>query len=1037
MKAAKYLILLVSVICVCMYVAHSQSNTNDDSKPEELTSANSYLITGEVTDKETGKPMEDVNVSISNPFKAPQKTVSSKAGLFEIRVPIQEWLNIFIYKEGYVPYFDTIGDKDTDMHDFKIALLRGGKIFGRIIDKTGLPVEGVYVMASEMTSINNKNFISNKEGYYSLDDIDLEKIKSVTAYSDSEHWYSKKDFEIKSGEKELKLDFVVDRPIYRNISGRVTDNAGNPIADANIVYGIAQFKKETNTDSNGTYSLKIAGTAQNILSIKAKSFATRLYKIDKGVNQKVDAVLEKGHSTRIKMVDEFGNPIQKVLIGISLKNSTRTDNNQGYEFYQIDTINSGNGIANVDNLPDQGVYISVYSQDYINANNIEIKTNQEENVIEMQPCISVRGKVVDAITGKPITNFKVIWGMRSSDRSDYSSKDGYFDIKIRDLSEYTHSSMNLKLLAEGYFGESKVFTKVTDKTFWKDLLFELTPSKPIKIHVVDSDGKPISNAKVKILDYEQFHYFNSYDYTAQAAYCLNLTTSKDGVFSLENPPERKMTIFIQRDGFADKNIQCEDIAKLNKVVLIRPASVKVISKADKNEEQTVSIVENNYGYTSEIKTDNIQGDINKTYSGLEPGEYQIKISKNGRANSRNVTLKSMQTAVVDFKESLPVVLTGKVTIGGKSISHARISTDYGKQNYTGLTDERGNYRLELPKPINCVLFCDTKSGIVTRAYIKTKIGKNVQNFVIPGGTISGKVINKFKKSSEANGYIVACRFTHVGYRNYESPRNDLKWVSFCDVTVKQDGSFNLTGVSKGPIMLKLYDDTGCAAFKTVNLKENMHVNNVTLEVKQKGTLDISLIDASTKLPIPNQYTSLRSKEGVILGCSNNTTPSKIIPGKYKLWVEPNNSLYLPVSTDVEVKSNKITRIKIALSKVKQRIVFNLSNDLKNKCSFNSGDTANCATCSPDLSDPWIGYSIRDAKTGKYVINNELGSMWGGLITDLNSKTTPAIAVLPGKYKLNAIMKNISDSTANLKGSLWHYEGIVDVKPGKDSIIYVK
>src|SRR5206468_1173746 len=113
--------------------------------------------------------------------------------------------------------------------------------------------------------------------------------------------------------REAAARIVLDRGLA--VTGRVTDEVGNPIAGALVRTKFLNDIREARTNSDGTYTL--AGceprTAKIVVSAKGRATDMRELRIDPEMGP-VDFRMKPGGKVRVRVVDEQGRPVPKARI---------------------------------------------------------------------------------------------------------------------------------------------------------------------------------------------------------------------------------------------------------------------------------------------------------------------------------------------------------------------------------------------------------------------------------------------------------------------------------------------------------------------------------------------------------------------------------------------------------------------------------------------------------------------------------------------------------------------------------------------------
>jgi hypothetical protein len=198
-------------------------------------------LSGRVID-ESGKPVEGAQVIASPRPDAPTTdavalvgpATTDHDGEFRYCVTTGQWFVNAMY-EGYQPAVSQRLDVDAGARDISVpplVLKRGGELSGIVVDKTGNPVSGAYVVASpggESGVI--KRVQADGRGEFHLVGLPSQKMR-LTA-SSNEASSSPTDLDLTN--ETTKTGVLLTLTDDGSISGVVIDHDGAPIAGAQIL----------------------------------------------------------------------------------------------------------------------------------------------------------------------------------------------------------------------------------------------------------------------------------------------------------------------------------------------------------------------------------------------------------------------------------------------------------------------------------------------------------------------------------------------------------------------------------------------------------------------------------------------------------------------------------------------------------------------------------------------------------------------------------------------------------------------------------
>jgi uncharacterized GH25 family protein len=288
-----------------------------------------------------------------------EKYKTSKANYFtddegkvDVLVPDPPRLfRVWTQKDGYVPLFaqwwpEHQPDGDQIPDEFTFTLPTGTKIGGTIMDDAGKPIAGATVEVmlvqqgdpgrlqrpvpstwlAEVPGPGENPCITDGQGRWSLnnvpagDNVNVRVKLSHPGFINDTTWGGLQE---EQGVTMASLrDATAKIAMYEGIHARGTITAdGKPVADAVVVWGdnpyMQEGSQEVRTAANGEYELPPLAPGVYPLTVIAEGWRPELsiVEIDDGMPP-ANFELQRGNLLRIKFVDENGEPIPEVYVGL-------------------------------------------------------------------------------------------------------------------------------------------------------------------------------------------------------------------------------------------------------------------------------------------------------------------------------------------------------------------------------------------------------------------------------------------------------------------------------------------------------------------------------------------------------------------------------------------------------------------------------------------------------------------------------------------------------------------------------------------------
>ena len=640
--------------------AKAEQKTSNSTKNTNASEKNTMKV--HIFD-EAGKPMEGVEVHANiwpkaEGFDTNRKYYTDPQGEVVVNVPkTLNMLRLFVTKKTYVPIFKgweeswlKVGNQLPKEHTF--TMQKGTVIGGFVKDEEGKPIKGVKVEVSYTMEPGFRSHlaygedapVTDAEGRWTLDNVPQDITTSLSLrfkHPDYEsdatggHLQNQQGISLEALRAQ-KATLVMKRGIP--ITGTVTGPDGKPVANALVAQGADRYGTEfptTRTDKDGHY--RFSNMASNfypdgaVLTVIAPGFAPTLRKLEIEPDMKpVDFQLEKGNTLRVRVVDKENQPLQGVFMSTDTWRQNRTLCD-----LEIDKRTDAEGRWTWTWAPKDAIQMEIFKEGYMTARLIPLAAQEEEHVITLYPALNISGKVIDAETKEPISNFRVVHGRslpRNVDDEIYwdpwkktFGKEGKYEITIGEP-ERVHA---IRIEADGYLPTVSREFKDDEGSVTCDLA--LTKGKDMNVSLLLPDGKPAADAEAR-LAYSTPNgtvmFINDGQFSSADSNKNKLSVNEDGHLNIEPQGCEYLLVVIHDQGFA--NVTSEELAANSQVKLTAWArlegTVRRNSKPIANEPLSVEALETLgskhifINFRSRTTTD-VNG--NFAFAKLKPGKWQL------------------------------------------------------------------------------------------------------------------------------------------------------------------------------------------------------------------------------------------------------------------------------------------------------------------------------------------------------------------------------------------------------------------------------
>jgi RNA polymerase sigma factor (sigma-70 family) len=419
-----------------------------------------------------------------------------------------ENFNLYMTVPGFGPYWaGWTSETHAQPIPFELTaeLEPAWSVGGIIVDRAGKPIPGVTVSPSiefkkrpgearQMGSGARVRTDAAGKWHFASVPVSMDEVHVEIDHPDFmlvRRPLSRREFGIDRG-REPTTRIVLEPGL--TITGRITDEAGRPVAGALVRTQAWNETRQASTRSDGTYTL--AGceprAARIVVSAPARATDVKDLTIEPGMGP-VDFQMKPGGTVRVRVVDEQGRPVPKARVFFQ-----RWRGRHAYfEFGNVNQYADEKGVWIWHEAPLDEFTANICPPNRMNLLQQPLIARAEEYVFRTSPALVVAGRVMDAETKKPIPEFRVIPGRRyqagqlSWDREySYFAKEGRYHVR-QTRGEFAHV---VRIEADGY--QAAVSRDIQSNEGTISIDFELTRGHNVAAKVVTPRNLPAAGAKV-------------------------------------------------------------------------------------------------------------------------------------------------------------------------------------------------------------------------------------------------------------------------------------------------------------------------------------------------------------------------------------------------------------------------------------------------------------------------------------------------------------------------------------------------------------
>jgi hypothetical protein len=644
-------------------------------------------------DAATGKPLTNASASLTitdDEFSFYfGEARADEGGRLTLDYPPQHMVayGLLVKAPGYLPVALAESKLKTPRFetDFTVRLARGVSVGGIVQSSSGAPLADAEVVIYKVTQEDPKQY------KYTRIDYDTAKTDAKGRWSSTALPANFAGFSFQVTHPEHRASLYTDTPAQgssnlvaasallaaraimtlppaNRVQGMVSDPQGRPVPNGEIYLqppAKAPPRRVATTDSNGKFAFAENETGDGSLFVLAKGFAPRYQQVSLALerNEPLRIILNEARPLMGFIRDQYQLPIPDVLVRIDAWHDTSLLK------WRASTDQQGRFVW--DNPPEDSVLLYMTKANHSSMRTMISGTGGELNFV-LQRRSQILGRVVDADTGQPIPEFKVIRGraysqyepLRWERYNATRGRNGQFSIALNDFYG-SEGRSQVMVEAPGYIPQ---VSPPPSKAGAHTNEFALKKGKGISGVVRLASGEPIANTFVVLVDKTEAGYMDRPGQFQRSSSVDSVVTDSSGRFEFQPRLDSHSILVAHDKGFAQ--VRAESVLTNSAITLVPwgrvTGTLRVGEKPGPG--QTVQLQTMYYRYGEDGRSGSalslyLSGETdsegNFAFDKVPPGERKISIRHKFREN---------RSGPIPLSHGMPVTVlpgvTTNVVIGG-------------------------------------------------------------------------------------------------------------------------------------------------------------------------------------------------------------------------------------------------------------------------------------------------------------------------------------------------------------------------------------
>lgn len=848
-----------------------------------LRLAKAASVTGSVVDEKTRRPLAGVRVSASSAsfFRGDARSRRARTdgkGRFRISGLGPRRYTLNASKTDYLPVAMLgIVAAVSPPGSVAIALQKAAAVSGRVTDEAGAPVPGARVRFARDSNVRallrggpaaflgRPGVTTGPDGAFRMRGLAAEKNLTLEAAKAGYVTAKRHGLTLKPGEAVKDVALVVKSGLEAR--GRVVDSAGQPIAGAEIrlspverggarfvfqFAGVNREKPDATTGADGSFRVAGLEAGEYALSVSRDGYAPR--------RVPSATVAEKGPNDWPEIVLAAGVPIAGVV------KSSKGDAIVGAEVFAFAEGNSRNSRTDPEGKfriegfgTERRVMVNVMAEGYASLQR-QVTPSPEEVAFVLTTSGTIRGRVEDAATNRPVTDFRasyadargqlaggvrVVMGLGEREKA-FQSPDGSFE-----LADVPPGKWGVRVSAPGYRPAEVSGIEIAQGETKEGVVVALKKGAVISGRVLDPRrGTGVPNAAVS--------WTEGSDASGMGAAMGALarldglgasaaTTDADGRFRFDGLPPGKITVSAEHPDFVEvsKQVELDDEESVDLTLgLGGSISGSVLAKDGRTGIPGADVLLRDQGEAFSVGDNSTRADSagNFSFEHLKAGRYGVSARTNAAATAwKDVVLaESQRLDGVLLEMATGATIRGTVSgLPGGKVGGVRVFASTKDYSDSAATGDDGRFT-----------FRDVPSGVV-RLQASTPfpaMRSTTKNLDVPEGATEVPVEIVFEGNSRLAGRVTRGDKPLPSAFVSATPDPPSATGGRASDQTDEDGRYSIEGLADGNYQVRV-------SGQSANYRRDFTVSGDTNGDIALPTLAISGIvtDAGSNEPIPGAF----------------------------------------------------------------------------------------------------------------------------------------------------------------------------------------